>query len=77
MILAGHVARIGKGEVFTGCWWGNMMGRDNLEDPGIDGRIILNRSSGNGMWGMDCIELAQDRKRWPALVVAVMNFQVP
>jgi len=22
-------------------WWGNPMERDHLEDPGIDGRIIL------------------------------------
>jgi len=31
----------GKGEAYTGFWWGNLRGRDHLEDAGIDGRIIL------------------------------------
>ena len=25
----------------------------------------------------DCIDMSQERDRWPALVNAVMNFQVP
>ena len=29
------------------------------------------------MWGMDWIDLAQDRVRWRALVNAVMNLLVP
>jgi hypothetical protein len=30
-----------RGEVYTGCWWGNLRERDHLEDPGVDGRMIL------------------------------------
>jgi hypothetical protein len=31
----------GRGEVYTRFWWGNMMERDHLEDPAVDGRIKL------------------------------------
>ena len=47
----GHVARMGRGEVYTGFWWGNLRKRDHLEDPGVDGRIILRRILRSGMWG--------------------------
>jgi len=30
-----------RGEVYTGFWWGNMRVRDHLEEPGVNGRIIL------------------------------------
>jgi len=31
--------------VHTVFWWGNLRERDNLEDLGLDGRIILRRIS--------------------------------
>jgi hypothetical protein len=37
----GNVARMGKGEVCTGFWWGNLRERDRWGEPGVDGRIIL------------------------------------
>jgi len=38
---AGRLARMERGEACTGFWWGNLRGRDHLEDSGFDGRIIL------------------------------------
>ena len=39
--MGGHVAHMGTREAYTGFWRGNLRVRDNLGDPGIDGRIIL------------------------------------
>jgi hypothetical protein len=41
MRWAGHVARMGKREVCTGLWWGNLRERDRWGDRGVDGRIML------------------------------------
>jgi hypothetical protein len=42
MRWAGHVVPTwGRGEVYTRSWWGKLRDRDHLEDPGIDGRIII------------------------------------
>jgi hypothetical protein len=31
------------GDVYKGFWWGNLRERDHLEDPDLDGRIVLKR----------------------------------
>jgi len=41
MKWTGHLARMGRGEMCTGFWWGNVRERDHLGDPGVDGKIIL------------------------------------
>jgi hypothetical protein len=41
MSWEGYVARMGRGEVYTGFWWGNLREGDHFENPGVDGRIIL------------------------------------
>jgi len=41
MISAGYVARRGARRGIYRFWWGNLMERDHLEEPGIDGRIII------------------------------------
>jgi len=48
---------MGRGEVHTGIKWENVTEKENLEDQGVDGRIILkrifrrrNRKMGWMMW---------------------------
>jgi hypothetical protein len=72
---------MGKREVHTGFWWGYLRKGDQLEDPGVDGRIIFKWTFKKWDWGggegMDWTELDQDRDRWRALLNAVMNLRVP
>jgi hypothetical protein len=32
---------MGTGEAYAGFWWGNLRERDGLEDPDVDGMIVL------------------------------------
>jgi hypothetical protein len=57
-------------------WWGNLRERVHLEDPGIDGRILLRWIFRKWDGSLDWIDLAQNRNRWCALVNAVMNLWV-
>jgi hypothetical protein len=75
MRWAGHVARMGEGEMFTGFWLGGPKGlgirrlmwednnKMNLRETGID--------------GLNWIQLAQDRVQRRAFVSTIMNLRVP
>jgi len=41
MRWAVHVAHMGDSRAYTGFWWENLRERDQLGDPGVDGKIIL------------------------------------
>ena len=56
---------------------GKPEGRNHLEDPGVDGRKILQWIFKKRDGDMDWIDVAQDRDSWRALVNAVMNLRVP
>jgi hypothetical protein len=51
--------------------------RGDLEDTGVDGRIIRKWILKKWNGGHIMNDLAQDRNRWRAVVNAVMNLQVP
>jgi len=67
-----------RGEVYTGFWWGKPEGKRRLGRPRRrwEDNIKMDLQE-VGCGSMDCIELAQDRDRWRALVNAVMNLRVP
>jgi hypothetical protein len=50
-----------------------MMERNDSEDLGVDGRVILNSIFKKWNEGMGWIDLAYDRDRWRTLVSALVN----
>jgi len=77
MKWAGHVARRMEKRGAYRVLVGKSAGKSHLEDPGLDGRIILRWIFSK--WGcgdMDWIDLAQDRDKWWALANVVRNFWV-
>jgi hypothetical protein len=64
----GHAARLGEGKGAYRILVGRLEGRNHLEDPGLDGMIILKRIFKTWDGGMNWIDMVQNRDRWRALV---------
>jgi hypothetical protein len=65
---------LGRGEVYTGFWWGNLKGPLGRSRRRWEDNIKIDLQE-VGCGGMDWIDLAQDRNRWRALVNAVMSLR--
>ena len=74
MRWVGQVARMGRGDAYTGFWWGNPEGKGPLGSTRLrwEDNIKMDLLEVECL-GMDWIDLAQDRDRWRALV----NLRVP
>jgi len=51
MRWAGRVARVGETRDVYRVWWGNLSERDYMEDPDVDGRIMLKKDIHEVGWG--------------------------
>jgi hypothetical protein len=70
MSWAGHVALMGEGRGVYRLLVGKPVGKRWEDNIKVDLQEV-------GYMAMDWIELAQDRDRWRALVIAVMKFRAP
>jgi hypothetical protein len=76
MRWAGHVTRMGEKRGAYRILVGRPEGRRSLGRPRRRWEDNIKMDVQDVGWGMDCVELAQNRDRWRALVNAVMNLRV-
>jgi hypothetical protein len=72
---AGHVASTERREKCTRFWWESPKERHNSEDRSTDKDGIRMDLRETG-WGVEGIQLAQDRGGWLALVNRMMNLRI-
>jgi hypothetical protein len=70
----GHVARMGDRSAYRICWE-DLMERDHLKDPGVEGRITIKWMLKK--WVGEAWTMPHDKDSWWALVNTVMNLRVP
>jgi hypothetical protein len=75
--MGGHVARMGEKRGAYRILVGRPEGRRPLGRPRRRWEDNIKIYLQDVGWGMDWIDLAQDRDRWRPLVNAVMNLRVP
>jgi len=69
---------LGTEEVHTEFWWGKHEGKKPRERPRRRRRNNITMKPQEVEWvGKDWIDLAQNRGRCRALVIAVMNLRIP
>jgi hypothetical protein len=76
--MSGHVARIGERRGLYRALKGKPEGKRQIGISSLrrEDNIKMDLQE-VGCGGMDWIDLAQNRERWRAVVIAVMNLQVP
>jgi hypothetical protein len=77
MRWAGHVACMGEGRGAYRILVGRPEGRRPLGRPRRRWKDNIKMDLQEDGWGMDWIDMDQDRDRWRAVVSAVMNLRVP
>jgi len=77
MRWAGHIVRMGEKNGTYGVFRGNLRETNQLEDLGVNERIVLEFILRKLDGGMDWTDLVQDRDMVRALVTTVMNLRVP